>query len=72
MTGCNSSLVLAIMKLGEVLEAYRVKNNLSWRELGKEIGVDHTGLFRLANKPSLETGQALKLASWLMASKKGK
>jgi len=60
------------MKLGEVLEAYREKNRLSYRELAKEIGVDHTGLFRLANKPSLEALQALKLAAWLMSTKKEK
>jgi hypothetical protein len=60
------------MKLGEVLDAYRVERKLSWRELGKEIGVDHTGLFRLAHKPSLEIEQALKLALWLTGSKKGK
>ena len=60
------------MKLGEVLEAYRVSRGISYRVLAKEIGVDHTGLFRLANKPRLETDQALKLAAWLFSSKKDK
>jgi len=60
------------MKLGEVLEAYREKRGLTYRELAKEIGVEHTGLFRLADKPSLEAYQALKLANWLMSTKKDK
>jgi len=58
------------MKLGEVLEAYREKRGLTYRELAREIGVEHTGLFRLANKPGLEAAQALKLANWLLAPNK--
>lgn len=58
------------MKLGEVLEAYRKDRGLSYRALAKEIGIDHTGLFRLASKPTVEAEHALRVAQWLMSNSK--
>jgi predicted transcriptional regulator len=58
------------MKLGECLEAYREKNNLTWRSLAKEIGVDHAVLFKLRTKPTSGTDNALRIMNWLMSQEK--
>jgi len=60
------------MKLGECLEAYREKNNLTWRSLAKEIGVDHAVLFKLRTKPTAGSENAMRIMNWLMASSKDK
>ncbi len=60
------------MKLGQVLEAYRKEQALTYRELAKEIGMDHTLLFRISQKNELNTGSVLLLLNWLLASNKNK
>ena len=58
------------MKIGDCLEAYREKNNLTWRSLAKEIGVDHAVLFKLRTRPTTSTDSAMRLMNWLLTQSK--
>ena len=60
------------MKLGLVLEAYRKEQALTYRELAKEIGMDHTLLFRISQKNELNSCSILILLQWLLGSNKNK
>lgn len=42
------------MKLGKLLRSYRLQENMTLRNMAKEIGVDHTSLWRF------EQGEAPK------------
>jgi transcriptional regulator with XRE-family HTH domain len=55
------------MKLGLCLEAYREKHKLTYRQLAKEIGIDHAVLFKLSRHPTVGSDNALRLINWLMA-----
>lgn len=57
------------MKLGECIEAYRKENKLTYRQLAKEIGVDHAVLFKLRKHPTTGTENTMRLLNWLWSWK---
>ena len=47
------------------LDAARVRRELSWQELSREIGVSATTMRRLANGGRLEVDVMLAMVNWL-------
>jgi transcriptional regulator with XRE-family HTH domain len=56
------------MKLGEVLRKYRVMNELTLREVGKEIGIGAATLMRLEQGHVPDGTTLAKVLQWLLAS----
>lgn len=64
------------MKLGTVIRKYRVTNELTLREVGKEIGIGPATLMRIEQGRDLDGATLAKVLAWLMsnetAAKNGK
>ncbi len=55
------------MKIGELLEDYRKKRDLSYRQLALEIDCDHTTLWRLlTDRMTPEMEVVVKVMLWLL------
>ena len=46
MTAVAGVIQYPEMKLGKLLQAYRFQEKISVRQMAKELGVDHTSLWR--------------------------
>lgn len=55
------------MKLGTVIRRYRVTNELSLREVGKEIGIGAATLMRLEQGRDPDGRTVAKVLAWLLA-----
>lgn len=55
------------MKLGEVLRKYRIMNELTLREVGKEIGIGAATLMRLEQGRIPDGATLAKILNWLLA-----
>lgn len=53
------------MKLGTVIRRYRVTNELSLREVGKEIGIGAATLMRLEQGRDPDGRTVAKVLAWL-------
>jgi len=60
------------MKLGEVIRRYRVTNELTLRDVGKEIGIGAATLMRLEQGRAPDGVTLAKVLAWLLASTNGK
>lgn len=54
------------MRLGALVRSYRVQHKLSVRKVAKEIGVDHSALFRLEQGAEPAFNQFRKVLLWLL------
>lgn len=55
------------MKLGTVIRRYRVTNELTLREVGKEIGIGAATLMRLEQGRDMDSRTMAKVLAWLFA-----
>ena len=57
------------MKIGQLLDCWLEKKDLSHRQLAKEIGMDHTVLFRITKEDREMDGKTMmKLLAWLFSN----
>jgi hypothetical protein len=55
------------MKLGEMIQLYMVQKNLSLRDVGSQIGCDHTTVHRMVMGEPVRVEILIKLIVWLLA-----
>ena len=53
------------MKLGQLLAAYQEKHNLTLREFSKQVGVDHTTLWRVMKGRNETSKQWPEILRWV-------
>lgn len=56
------------MLIGKVIRGYRKAEGLSVRDLAKEIGVEHTVLWRFESGRAVRTALWVKIVKWLLTS----
>lgn len=54
------------MKLGKLLQAYRFQEKISVRQMAKEIGVDHTSLWRFEQGESPKHKLFIAILKWAL------
>jgi len=52
-----------------LLHLYRMENKVTTRKLAKQIGVEHTCLWRFENGKSIESRSFAKILNWLLTSR---
>lgn len=55
------------MRIGKLILAYRLLENLGIREVAKEIGVSHGTLSRIERGETVDHATFIKLFNWLFA-----
>jgi predicted transcriptional regulator len=65
LTLFRKSTIIFTMKLGKVIRKYRVTNELTLREVSKEIGIGAATLMRLEQGRDPDGPTLVKLIAWL-------
>jgi predicted transcriptional regulator len=58
------------MKLGDMLQLYMQQRNLSFRDVGKQIGCDHSTVHRMVQGEPVRVDVLIKFIAWLLAPDK--
>ena len=59
-------IIMGAMKLGSLIKAYMDQQQLSVREMAREIGCSHTTLFRLMKGYPVRPEQVHRVYTWLL------
>lgn len=57
--------------IGKVLHSYRVMNEISLRDLGKQLGISAATLMRLEKGNNIDAQSMFKVMQWLFGNAKG-
>lgn len=71
LTLFHKSTIIRPMKLGAVIRRYRVTNELSLREVGKEIGIGAATLMRLEQGRDPDGQTLARVLTWLFSAENG-
>lgn len=55
------------MILGKLIRAYRLQNNIGVRQLARQLGINHSSLFRFERGGIIESRHLTKIYAWVLA-----